>query len=254
MGIWKGNVDVSIQDQTSPLFQYFLLDELKDDITLTSDTEVDDIVLSVSSGHGFTAAVGEYVTLWCGSAFEQAKVTFVDGDDITIDIPLASIFLSADTKVIRGSNLMNVDGSVSPVTFKFTMGPDALIPIDISSVVVTMQHGANVPDDGKFGGIAALTNGIFFRQINGTRINLGNYTKNQDFKDRGGIVQYTDKAPAGTNATDILFDIKGIFGQVMRINPRNADYVFGQIRDNVSSGQGMAKLVTSVIGSYTEGE
>jgi hypothetical protein len=254
MGLWKANKDVTIQDSTQPLFQYFLLNEQKKDILLTSDISIDDEVINVSSGHGFTAVAGEHIVIWGDSVFEQAKVKSVSTDAITVDIPMASPFTIADAKITRGNYLLNVDGSVTPVDFKFTMDTAAIVPIDLSKVVITMQHGANVPDDGKFGGLAELTNGMYFRHVNGTRINLGNYINNQDFKDRGAVVAYTDKAPAGTNATNIVFDIKEIFGQVMRINPRAGDYVLAKIRDNISSGAGMAKMIVSVIGSYTEGE
>lgn len=247
-------IDVTEQDSTSPLFQYFLMNEIKDDITLTALAEIDDTVISVSAGHGFIAAAGEFMTMWCGNVYQQVEVESVATNNITIAAPLDNEFTVTDTKVIRGNILMNVDGSSSSVDFKFTMGPDALIPIDISFVIITMQHGANVPDDGKFGGLSALGNGLFYRHVNGARVNLGIYKTNQDFKDRGASVEYTDKAPAGTNGTNIDFSIKEVFGQVIRINPRLADYVLGQVRDNINVVAGMAKMTTSLIGSFTSGE
>ena len=118
-----------------------------------------------------------------------------------------------------------------------------------------MQHGANVPDDGKFGGIAALTKGLFFKKENGTTFSFGNYIQNQDFKDIGGVVEYTTKAPAGTNATNIVYDIKSVFGQVIRIDPNIPDVICGIVRDDISlGGVGMVKLTASFIGSFTEGE
>jgi hypothetical protein len=249
---YQKDIDNNPQSQTSALFQYFLMQEQKTDITLTSSVSLDDIVISVSSGHGFVAASGEMIVIWEGSRFMQAVVIGVSVNDITIEIPSAIEF-STNAVVIRGNKNMNVDGSSSPVDFLFKMY-DASIPIDISKVMITMQHGANVPDDGKFGGLAALTNGVYFRQVNGARLNLGNYTKNSDFKDRGASVEYTDKAPAGTNGTNIKFEIENTFGQVIRIDPRVGSTICATVRDKIDSGEGMALLSLSLIGSYTQGE
>jgi hypothetical protein len=167
-------------------------------------------------------------------------------------MPIASDF--PDTaSVIRGNINMNIDGDAVPTDFKFTF-PGAQIPIDLSTIILTMQHGANVPDDGKFGGLGALTNGIYFRQVNGNRVNLGNYINNQAFKDVGASVEYTTKAPAGTNGTNIILGIESIFGQVIRLNPRDGDEFIGHVRDDIASAEGMAKMTVAIIGSFTSGE
>lgn len=254
---YQKEIDNNPQSQTSPLFRYFLMLEQKTDITLTSAINENDMVINVSPGHGFTAVSGEHIVVRNGDAFTQLKVISVATNAITVDIPIANAF-PITSGVIRGSINMNVDGSATSVDFEYTSiingGVNPIIPIDLSTVIITMQHGANVPDDGKFGGLAALTNGIFFRKVNGSNQNLGNYIKNQDFKDNGAFVGYTDKAPAGTNATNIMFAIEEIFGQVIRIDPRTIDSVLGKVRDNISAGAGMAKFSVSLIGSFTKGE
>ena len=246
-------VDVFIQDQTSPLFQYYLMQEQKTDITLTSPVSEDDTVISVSAGHGFTGASGEVISIREGDLFEQAEVISVATNDITIDIPVAKNFTVA-AEVYRGNINFNVDGSSTEVEFKYTINANGITPIDVSKVIITMQHGANVPDDGKFGGLAALTNGLYFRKVDSTRINLGNYKINKDFIDLGAIVTYSDKAPAGTNGTNVVFDIKDVFGQVIRIDPREGDYLLGVVRDKIDAAAGMAGMTVSLLGSYTEGE
>lgn len=253
----KKEIDVNIQSQTSSLFQYFLMQEQKTDITLTSPVSIDDTVINVSSGHGFTAAAGEYMVIRNGDIFSQAKVISVSVDAITIETPIANAY-PVSAGVIRGNILMNVDGSGGDIEFLYTSAccgaVTPLIPVDLSTVVITMQHGANVPDDGKFGGLAALAKGMYFRKKNASRVNLGNYTTNQDFKDRGAVVEYTDKAPAGTNATNITFEIEEVFGQVVRIDPRLTEDIQAIIRDKVDAGEGMAKMTISLIGSLTKGE
>lgn len=254
IGPGKSELDVVIQDSTSPLFQYFLMNEQKIDIALTSDVTVGDEVINVSAGHGFTGAPGERIALFENEFVTQLRVTNVDVNEITVSRPVAGPgFTVAGATVIRGNILMNVDGSGGDVNFKVDLR-DFTIPIDISKVIITMQHGANVPDDGKFGGLGALLKGLYFTKSNDSIFSLGNYVENQDFKDVGAIVEYTDKAPAGQNATNIVFDIKGIFGQVIRLHPASDDVIIGTVRDAISSVQGMDKLTASIIGSYTEGE
>lgn len=249
-------IDVHIQSQTSPLFQYFLMNEQKTDIGLTSEIKVNDSTINVTASHGFTAAAGEYLVVRNGDSFAQLKVTSVSTNAISLSMPTSSAFpLSA--VVMRGNINMNIDGNASPTTFKYsnhTNEMPVLLPIDISTVIVTMQHGSNVPDDGKFGGLAALTKGIFFRKINTTISNLGNYQTNQDFKAVGGSVEYTSKAPAGTNGTNVLFPVEDIFGQVIRLNPRLGDEFTGDVRDDIDAVSGMALLTVSIIGSFTSGE
>ena len=253
IGPGKKEIDVVIQDSTSPLFRYFLMREDKIDITLTAPVSIGNEVINVSAGHGFIADAGEYITLFKGNVFTQAKVKSVAANAITIVAPIASAYTVAGTTVVRGNIHMNVDGSGGDVEFRANLR-DVAIPIDISKIVITMQHGANVPDDGKFGGLTALTNGVYFRKENASIFSLGNYTMNQDFKDTGGTVEYTTKAPAGTNATNIVFDIKATFGQVIRIHPSLGDIIKGIIRDDIDATEGMAKMTASLIGSYTEGE
>ncbi len=252
IGPGKKEIDVNIQSQTSQLFRYFLMVEQKIDITLTSAITMDDEVINVSASHGFTAAAGEYIVIRNGDVFTQIKVTDVNSNAITVEMPIASDFPDTST-VIRGNINMNIDGDAVPTDFKFTF-PGATIPIDLSTVILTMQHGANVPDDGKFGGLGALLNGIYFRQVNGARINLGNYINNQAFKDVGAVVEYTQKAPAGTNGTNITLEIESIFGQVIRLDPRDDDEFLGHVRDDIAADEGMAKFTVAIIGSFTSGE
>lgn len=254
---YQKDIDNNPQSQTSPLFQYYLINEQKTDITLTAAISADDTVINVSAGHGFTAATGEYLVVRNGDQFSQFAVVSVATNAITIDIPAATGF-PITSGVIRGNSSMNVDGSSTPVDFKYSSNHSGAlsptIPVDISAVVITMQHGSNVPDDGRFGGLGALTNGLYFRKVNGASVNLGNYKTNQDFKDRGAFVEYTSKAPAGTNGTSIEFDLEKSFGQVMRVDPRDTDYMLAQVRDDIDATAGMAKMTISLIGSLTEGE
>jgi hypothetical protein len=243
------SMDVVVQDQTSPLFQYYLINEQKTDITLTADVSVDDTVISVSAGHGFTGAAGEYIVLFENNQEGQFKVISVATNDITIEYPSAQVFTVAGCQVIRGNVNMNVNGSSTEVVFNMKLR-NFTIPIDIGKAIITMSHPL-AGDDGKFGGIAELTNGVYFRKNNTEKFNLGNYINNQAFKNVGGTVKYAAKGPGGIEATDIIFDIKEIFGQVIRFDCCDNDVFEAHVRDNLT---GLSSFTMSLIGSYTEGE
>lgn len=252
IGPGKKEIDTNIQSQTLPLFQYFLMNEQKTDITLTAPISVDDEVINVSAGHGFTAAAGEYIVVRIGDLYTQMAVTGVATNAISIEMPVDTAF-PVTASVIRGNILLNVNGSVTPVDFKYTFdkngGVDATIPIDLNTVVITMQH-SSAADDSLFGGIAAITNGFYFRKINTDKINFGNYKNNEKFRDLGAIVEYTDKAGGGNFSTSIVFDLKKVFTQEARLDPRTADFVLGKVRDNIN----LLKFTVSLIGSFTSGE
>ena len=256
---YQKEIDVVIQSGTSPLFQYFLMDEQKTDITLTSPVSIDDEVVNVSAGHGFVGPItapGEYMVVRNGDLFFQLKVTGVVSDAISVEMPIDDDFQVSGTTVIRGNINMNIDGAVAPTDFKCLLpsASGAIIPIDLSNIILTMQHGANVPDDGKFGGIAALTKGLYFRKTNSSKTNLGNYQDNHRFADIGADVKYTDSAPSGTHGTTITLDVEDIFGQVIRLDPRKGDCFLSHVRDKVDVVAGMEKLTVSIIGSFTLGE
>ena len=252
VGPGKKEIDTNEQSQTLPVFQYFLMNEIKTDITLTAPISVDDNKIDVSAGHGFTAAPGEYIVVRSGDLFLQMEVKSVLDDEIMVEM-LISVDFPDTSSVIRGNINMNINGSITPVDFKYTCdkngGVNSIIPIDINTVVLTMQHSSAGADD-LFGGITALTNGFYFRKVNSSPTNFGNYKNNQKFRDFGAIVEYTDKAGGTNHATSIVFDAKKVFTQEIRLDPRTSDSVLGKVRDNIN----LLKFTVSLIGSFTSGE
>ena len=87
IGPRKSEIDVVVQDSVSPLFQYFMMDELKTDITLTAPVAIGAEVVNVSAGHGFTGAAGEHITLFENNRYLQLAVTGVATNAISIAEP-----------------------------------------------------------------------------------------------------------------------------------------------------------------------
>lgn len=239
------SLDVFIQDQDTPPFQYYLMQELKTDILLVSGTAVDDEVIYVNAGHGFAA--GSYMSIREGAYQSQVGVSSVAGDNITLASPLSKSY-TTDAQVIRGNINMNVSGSYADQIFKLSMWGET--PVDLQTVIVTMQHSTEA-DDSKFGGITALTNGLRFAKVNTLHQHLGTYRENQDFVEFGANVVYTDKSGGGNHGTNVNYDIKNIYGIVIRVDPRVNDEIRAIVQDDLNA---LLRLRVSVMGQLTQGE
>lgn len=233
------------QDLTTPLYQFYLMSEDKNDITLTSNIPVDTQIIPVSAGHGFTT--DDHLAMFDQGLYIQSQVKEVAGNNITISSPTANAFTTNAT-IIRG----RIDLAIDPGTFKdFKCFSRYLtVPVDIQSVKINMIHTL-AGDDGKFGSIAALTNGLRFRKTNTIIWNLGNFQDNGEFDDFGAEVSYPENAPAGQNATRIFFDLKKIYGNPIRLDPTVNDCLFARVQDDLS---GLERLRISIMGQFTLGE
>jgi hypothetical protein len=248
MSIFKTHKKIKIDALNSPFFQYFAVQELNNNLTLASPVSIDDTLINMTPGHGFQ--IGEFITIFENSIFAQNEVINVAGNVITIDMP-AYLPFSTNARVVRGNADLNVNGSVTPVDFLVKLY-NSFIPIDIQFAIFQFQHGSNVPDDGKFTGISALTNGMFIRLRNSFFINFGIYRNNMAFKLRGAEINYSQKAPAGTYATEILIDIKKSYNRVVSIYPLRGDYLLMRVQDDLTPTKGISFARASVLGFYSE--
>lgn len=249
--IHQKEMDVNIQSQTEPLFQYFLQTHAQDNIKLSVEALKDAEVISVNTGHGIT--VGDSLVIREGDMFEQTIATLVTVDDIKLEMPLQSSF-SVDSVIVRGSRNIAIDGLATPTEFIYdpTIGGQSspLIPIDMSYLVITMRH-ATEGDDSKFGNLPSLPLGTFLRKINGSTTNLGNYKINQDFVDRGWEYIPRQKAGGGEFSTTLTLDLLKVFTQESRFDPRIPDLFKLFARDKMD---GLISFTFSIIGSFTSGE
>lgn len=126
-------------------------------------------------------------------------VNDVAGSVLTLSGPLD--FDHAIGDVINEIEInMAVNGSlVAPVSFKIQ--PPAAERWQITRVLPTMLGaGPTAMDDGKFGNIAALANGVILRTfIDGAFRTLSHWHKNNDIREDMFDFGYTPNAPAGQN-------------------------------------------------------
>jgi hypothetical protein len=186
-------VDVNIQDQTTTTIDLYLNQMLNSGALLGSPIAADDKVITLVGGHG--AVVGNCLCVKEGSSFYQGIITNVAVNNITVDTPFDVAHTTAAEVEIGNINL-NINGSVTPVVFE--VGP--LVGSGDKWDITRMQgaiRDATAMDDGLFGGVTALTNGVYFRRNNGTAKNLFNIKTNGDIRLRSDEANYAAKAKSG---------------------------------------------------------
>jgi len=120
---------------------------------------------------------------------------------------------------------MNVDGSTTRKTFVVTVPETGTETLDIKGVRVHIADNV-VMDDGKFGGITALTRGVIIRKYtpeiwpaNESSEFYFNIKSNLDFQLQLDNLKWSDKAPSGQYG--LISDWKASIddGVTCRINP-----------------------------------
>lgn len=115
----------------------------------------------ITVGDGTKWAVNDKIKILDGdnTEYDIIKIISISGDDLTLDRALDDIHLVGEDVVGVDEN-MAVDGSVTNQTFEYT--PRAGQNIHIHTLHITMRSSTE-PALGRFGGIAALTNGVHLR-------------------------------------------------------------------------------------------
>lgn len=243
-----GNVPVAIQDQHTPAFVAAfcrVIDTFELGAPVTPSTvETLSYTFTAEAGHGLSG--GETIRLRdaAHNRMLYAAVTNVATNTITLDRPLDYAFAVAGTACEVVSCALNVDGSSTPAVFSVIGGAD---PVDITAYSIYMAHSAEA-DDSKFGGIAALANGVVHRIVDGYQKTVGVFRSNGDFRALSDNLEYSNKAGGGAYGTSIGIDMRR-FGVVHRISSEGALQLI--VRDNLSS---LTSLRCVAIGHQTTGE
>jgi hypothetical protein len=196
----NGAIPVNRQDKTSkPIDAYF--QQQVSSFTIGVNT-----VASTATGliYTFTATTGHGISIGneillldiIADISFYATVINVVIDVITVDRPIDHVFPTATTLCrITTSNMAVVGSLVTPQIFTVRSGA---IPIDGVRMFLTTLGDNTTPDDGKFGNIDALENGIIFRVFDGFKLTAFNFKKNLDIKQFCYDVKYTVAAgPSG---------------------------------------------------------
>jgi hypothetical protein len=162
-------VDVNTQDQTTIPVEYLMYQELND-VTFAAPVGSRENTLTLVAGHNM--AVGDFINIYqidtnflgaglTRRSFQQLEAVSVVTNTIRTDKYMG--FDLDPAKVVfakRVSVDQNVLGTIdAPVKFELCVPPD--LTWDLTRIMPTMVL-AGQPDDGLFGDITALTNGVMY--------------------------------------------------------------------------------------------
>lgn len=240
MGIWTNTVTSNNKIYPRRFFNQYAIRELDNTILLTQAISSGDETIIVTPSHGFL--VGEHVNLWAPEKIGQFEVVAINVDGnvnkIKVEAPILQNYTIAETKVTRADTRFNVNGSVTPVDFNIRM-QEFIHPIDLHGVIFHMQHGNKVADDSRFGGLDALTNGVYFRRLGNVFNDFLNNRTNLDFKAHGFDVTYTVSAPSGIHSTECYLNFQDKFRTPIQINTNDGAYIAGTVRDDLTATAGL---------------
>lgn len=246
------STDVTIQDATTPPVDTYFLNAPGAQFSLSVDTPISGVEtleydFVATSGHGII--IGDEILLldFVSDRELYAFVVNVVGDVITIDRPIDHMFAAATTICRFVDSNMAVDGSVTPVIYTMRGGTT---PLDIVRMLITMSDDSPM-DDGTFGGLDSLTNGLVFRVVDGYQKTVFNFKNNSDIKQFCYDVEYADKAPAGLYglSSRIAFGGQHTHGTVFRVS--NNSRIQWIVQDDL---RGLLSLKVAGQGSATSGE
>ena len=226
--------DIRVLDQTSQSIDFFFgrLDTLT---TLAAQADPEDKTLTLTSATGFV----DGTRLGIFSADDPDVIYLGDqigapaGNVVAVDSPIDQT-LPVTSAVAGVTTNMAVDGSST--TQVFQIGPVGAGSTSVVDITRIMGHllDSTAMDDGKFGGISALTNGVVLRKNDGVMKNLWNVKTNADLELICFDFNYSDKAPGGQFGANFrnTFGGQGAHGVVLELLP--GEYLEVLIQDDLT--------------------
>ena len=234
VGVSNNGLDVSIQDQSSPIVNLYLHKDISGTYSINTNTTADTRTIIIDST--VAPVAGNIVCLKEGLRFYQATVLSFTGTNpytLTVDSPLDYAFTTA-ALLHLGSKDIAVDGSTT--TAIFAISPKAGVKWDLTRFEITLNTTA-APKDDYFGdtNVGVLTNGIILRQKDGGNYNVFNVKTNLDLQTNCNDLQYLDKASGFGVSAHRIFAGQENDGVVIRLDGDAADELQLLISDDLSS-------------------
>jgi hypothetical protein len=231
---YRMRTEVFIQDQTTPLINLYFQQAKGAPTTITAPVAIGDNTFVVADAANY--AIGDHVGVFSGVSGEGryffADVLNVVSTTITVDTPFDFAFQSGDP-TISSSRDLAVDGSSTPQTFSVVGSSD--FEIDITRLMFTMSM-SSTPDDGLFGNLAKLTNGIVLRRTDGTTRNILNVKDNGELAGYCYDLTYTTKSGGGgTDGLRARFTFAGANKQGVTIRLGAGESLELIVQDNLST-------------------
>lgn len=229
----NGGLAVNIQDQHSPVLDIYMHRHLGS-VTLANNLAIGDYSFDFVAGHG--ASAGEVLCLKENGRYYQGTITNVAVDTITVDTPVDYAYTVAGSCSRTEHDMASAAGTqASPQIYH--VAPTGLFnEWDIVRVIFHIE-ASTAMDDGKFGNLAALTNGIVLRKKDGEYKNIFNVKTNGEFAERAYDREYVNKPPAGTgHAMNVRRTFAGPSknGVTIRLDPEAGDELQILVQDDLT--------------------
>ena len=236
-------VDVYLQDQTSPPIDYYLTNKIQD-VTLAAPVAKESHYIGLAAGHGFTVTPAMFIEIKYISPtlirHYQGRVIAVNTNQITVmpslDFDVDPQYIVSAKRVRAG--MSQVAGSlIAPIDFD--LSPVDGLRYDLTAISIGMIL-ANQPDDGKFGDLPALANGMYFGYESPTFLqHIAAVKDNSELRLYCGPanVEYTTRSGGtGSYGLSAMREISGQqnYGVAIRLST-STDRFYVSIHDNLTS-------------------
>lgn len=229
----RGAIDVHQADvHNIPVNDY--VHRHKSPTTLVAPAAAGNTQITVADATDFV--VGEYVHMGpIGNTKEpihpQVTAQDIPGGIVTLDHPLDFSYVNGEDVTVAVVNMVEDSaGATLNAPVVYTYRPHNGFVEHIERLLFSMIHNT-AADDSKFGGEAALINGIVIRAfVNGQYGTFTNWKTNADIKLDMFDVEYTSKSGGG----DFGVNGRGSFnriGVVIKLDPAQGDFVEFLVQD-----------------------
>jgi len=191
---------------------------------LGSSASIGDSIITVANGATFLANQRIVINEGTIHDTDVFKIISISTNDLTLDKPLENDYTTAAVVERTEINLATSIGTIASPDV-FTITPPADEVWHIGRIIIAIADDGAM-DDGKFGGITALTNGVVFRLENDETENITVWRTNGDMAEDMYDITYTDKAPAGENGlrgrmsfnkVGVAFKLDGSLGHQLKL-------------------------------------
>ena len=232
IGSYRGAIDVHFAEVHNEVVNQLFNKHIGPSTTLTAVSAVGAIQVQVVNAAIFI--VGDVVEIHNGNTETTFPIiTSLPGGNIVVfDRPLDFAYAIGDDVDLLHTDLSTVAGTLAAPEIHEIKPPAGQIWY-INRIILTMTHSI-AADDGKFGGIAALTNGVILRAtVSGQTGTFTNWKTNEDIRLDMFDVVYNDKAGGpGGNGTSGRGSFSRI-GVIVPLNGDNGDFMDILIQDSL---------------------
>jgi hypothetical protein len=237
----NSSVDVYIQDDTSQLESFYLIDVLYEG-TFTNNISIDDNEIG-STDTNF-CDVGDAINIYDDYELFQALITSVNVTHYKFTPVIDKEFLANESYYECGPYNMNVSGSISdPVTY--SIHPPEKTNWQIKTNIINLVDTSPM-DSLTFGSRPALENGFLLRRKNGVYNNLFMIYNNNGFTNRGYDYLSIPKALSDYYEASFRMNFQDVMGVYIQLNGSLRDTFQVIVYDDLRSQE----EVVSTIGGH----